>query len=71
MIESYLPVIMAHKKIRTINELVKKTGLSKTTLRALYYGNGKGVQYETLEKLCDVLEVDVGDIIGRKKNEAS
>ncbi|WP_376701716.1 helix-turn-helix domain-containing protein [Cohnella xylanilytica] len=57
--------------MRTVNELVRKTGVSKATLRALYYGKGKGVQFETLERVCEALDVEVGDIIEIKKNEAS
>lgn len=68
VIKSKLPIIMAKNGIRTIEDLRERTGISRTTLTAIYYGKGKGVQFQTLGKLCKVLKVDVGDIFEIEKN---
>ncbi len=39
------------------------TGISRTTLTKLYYGRSKGIQLDTLKKLCDFLEVTPNDLI--------
>lgn len=71
MIQVDLSVIMAKKRIKTVSELSKRTGISRTTLLSLYHEKGKGVQFDTLDKLCEHLDVDIGDLIIRKKIGAS
>ncbi|MGG0756706.1 helix-turn-helix domain-containing protein [Brevibacillus laterosporus] len=63
MIKSNLPILMAKFGIRTVAELSEKTDISRTTLRAIYYGKGKGVQYQTLLVLCRFFKVGIGDIL--------
>nr|WP_239586415.1 helix-turn-helix transcriptional regulator [Brevibacillus laterosporus] len=67
--KSNLPILMAKDGIRTVAELSEKTGISKTTLRAVYYGKGKGVQYQTLIALCRFFKVGIGDILELKREE--
>ncbi|WP_289141558.1 helix-turn-helix transcriptional regulator [uncultured Brevibacillus sp.] len=63
MIKSNLPILMAKNRIRTVAELSERTGISRTTLTAIYYGKGKGVQYQTLLTLCSLFNVGVGEIL--------
>ncbi|MGG1249882.1 helix-turn-helix transcriptional regulator [Brevibacillus agri] len=63
MVKSNLPLLMAKHRIRTVAELSERTGISRATLTAIYYGKGKGVQYQTLETLCKLFKVGVGDIL--------
>lgn len=44
-------------------DLVRDTGLSQNAVRGLYYNTSKGIQFETLEIICDYLKVDPGDVI--------
>lgn len=39
------------------------TGISRTTLTNIYYGRSKGIQLETLKRLCDFLEITPNDLI--------
>ena len=71
LVKSNIPVIMAKNSIRTITELSIKTGVSRGALTALYYSNSKGVQFDTLEKLCDCFNCGVGDILIYKKGESA
>ncbi|GIO03023.1 hypothetical protein J5TS2_36910 [Brevibacillus halotolerans] len=71
MLKSNLPILMAKDGIRTVAELSEKTGISKTTLRAVYYGKGKGVQYQTLIVLCRFFKVGIGDILELKREESA
>lgn len=56
MIKNNLSVLMAERDLK-IADVYEDTGISKTTLMALAENNGKGVQYETIDKLCNYLEV--------------
>lgn len=62
MIYSNLAVLLAEKKLKVI-DLVRITGLSKTTLYKLYNGESIRIDFETLEKICKTLNVDVGDVL--------
>lgn len=56
MIQSRLSVLMAERGLK-ISDLYEETGISKTTLMAIAENNGKGVQFDTVDKLCNFLGV--------------
>lgn len=62
MIKCNLAVILAERGIK-ITDLAEKTKLSRTTLTQLYYNQGKGIQFETLEKICDYLNITPGELL--------
>lgn len=62
MIKSNLAIIMAEKKIK-ISELSRKTGISRVTLTSLYYNNSGGIQFDTLNNLCNFFNVKPADIL--------
>lgn len=48
---------------RTFYWLAKATGISHTTLWRLKKGKALGINFDTLEKLCQVLECQPGDVL--------
>lgn len=44
-------------------ELQAKSGLGYSTINALYHGKTERVEFETLDKLCEVLNCEVGEIL--------
>lgn len=56
MIQSRLSVLMAERGLK-ISDLYEETGISKTTLMAISENTGKGVQFDTVDKLCNFLGV--------------
>jgi putative transcriptional regulator len=58
---------------RSFYWLAKQTGISHTTLWRLKKAKALGINFDTLEKLCDVLECQPGDVLvhvdGRKIGE--
>lgn len=60
MIQSKLSVLMAERGLK-ISDLYEETGISKTTLMALAENSGKGVQFDTIDKLCNYLGVSPCD----------
>jgi putative transcriptional regulator len=46
-------------------ELQARSGLGYSTINALYHEKTERIEFATLEKLCDVLECEVGEILER------
>jgi len=56
-----LDVMLAKRKIRG-KELATKIGITEQNLSLLRTGKVKGVRFSTLEKICQILECQPGDI---------
>lgn len=52
-----LRVEMAQRNIKT-GRLYELSGVAKTTIMNLEYGHNKGVQFETITKLANALEIE-------------
>lgn len=63
MIINKLHQIMSDRKIRNISELARETELDRRTLTAIYDGKNKGVDYVTLNKLCNYFDCTPGDLL--------
>ncbi len=57
-----LDVMLAKRKIRG-KELATEIGITEQNLSLLRTGKVKGVRFSTLEKVCQVLECQPGDIL--------
>ncbi len=60
-----LDVMMAKRKI-SLNELAEKVGITQANLSILKNEKAKAIRFSTLEKLCEVLECQPGDILEHK-----
>jgi putative transcriptional regulator len=56
---------------RTFYWLAKETGVSHTTLWRLKKGKAQGITFDTLEKLCQTLRCQPGDVIRLGPNKTS
>lgn len=61
-IEINLDVMMAKRKISS-NELAEKIDITPANLSVLKTGKAKAVRFSTLEKLCEALDCQPGDIL--------
>ena len=57
-----LDVMLARRKMRS-KELAARIGISEVNLSLLKSGKVKGVRFETLDKICEVLGCQPGDIL--------
>ncbi|MCY4335662.1 MAG: helix-turn-helix transcriptional regulator [Litoreibacter sp.] len=57
-----LDVMLATRKMKS-RELADRIGISEPNLSLLKSGKVKGVRFETLAKICDVLECQPGDLL--------
>lgn len=61
MIKCNLAVLLAERNIK-ISDLARKTGISRTTITALFYNQSKGIQFDTFDTLCTFLKVTPNDL---------
>jgi len=64
-----LDVMLARRKMRS-KELAERIGITEQNVSLLKSGKVKGVRFETLEKICDVLECQPGDILIYQPDDA-
>ena len=57
-----LDVMLARRKM-SLNELSERVGVTPSNLSILKTGKAKGVRFSTLEKLCEVLDCQPGDLL--------
>ncbi len=57
-----LDVVMAKRKIG-LGELAELVGITPANLSVLKTGKAKAIRFSTLEKLCEVLDCQPGDIL--------
>lgn len=67
MIIVRLDKMMADRKI-SLNDLSDKIGLSNVNLSLLKNGKVKGIRFNTLDAICEVLECAPGDILEHEQN---
>lgn len=63
-----LDVMMAKRKISS-NELAEKIEITPANLSVLKTGKAKAVRFSTLEKICEVLDCQPGDILEYRNDE--
>lgn len=62
MIIVKLSEILTRSKLK-IADIVRDTGITRTTLTSLSYGHSNGINFDTLNKLCRYLAVNPGDLL--------
>jgi len=62
MIVVNLDVMLAKRKMRS-KELAERVGITEANVSLLKSGKVKGVRFETLEKICALLECQPGDLL--------
>lgn len=61
--------MMARKNIRTIKELHESTGVSRIVISELLSGERKGIRLDTIARLCEALECEIGELIVLNKED--
>ncbi|MCU4352988.1 helix-turn-helix domain-containing protein [Acinetobacter ursingii] len=46
-----------------VADLVRSTGINKSTLHKLYNDESVRIDFETIDKICFALNVEVGDLL--------
>lgn len=64
-----LDVVLAQRKMR-LNTLAELVDITPQNLSVLKTGKAKAIRFDTLEKICEVLECQPGDILAFSKELA-
>jgi len=57
-----LDVMLARRKMRS-KELAERIGITEQNVSLLKSGKVRGVRFDTLEKICEALQCQPGDIL--------
>jgi putative transcriptional regulator len=57
-----LDVMLAKRKMRS-KELAERIGITEQNVSLLKSGKVKGIRFDTLQKICEVLQCQPGDIL--------
>ena len=68
MIRINLDVVLAKKKM-SVTELSEKVGITMANISILKNGKAKAIRFTTLDKICEVLECQPGDILEYTKDD--
>ena len=66
MIIVNLDVMLAKRKMK-VSDLADKVGITLANISILKNGKAKAVRLETLDKICEVLDCQPGDILEFQK----
>ena len=61
-----LDVMLARRKMRS-KELSELVGITEQNISLLKSGKVRGVRFDTMEKICEVLDCQPGDILEFRK----
>ncbi len=61
-----LDVMLAKRKM-SVTELSEKIGITMANVSILKNGKAKAVRFSTLEKICEALDCQPGDLLEYKK----
>lgn len=63
-----LDVMLARRKMRS-KELAERIGITEPNVSLLKSGKVRGIRFETLEKICEALDCQPGDILEYRADE--
>jgi len=65
-----LDVVLARRKMRS-RELAERIGITEQNVSLLKSGKVKGVRFDTLERICEVLNCQPGEILEWRADDVS
>ena len=68
MVVCKLPILLAERKMR-VADLIRGTSINKTTLHKLYNEELTRIDLDTIDRICDYLNIQVGDLFVFEKND--
>lgn len=65
MIKCHLARLMGERKMKVM-DVARETGLNRNTVTLLYKEKAQRVDFETVEKLCDLFDCQVGELFEKQ-----
>lgn len=63
VVRSRLHILMGERKIKSINQLHKETGITRKTLTRIYNDEANQLDFHTITTLCKFFDCDIQDLI--------
>ncbi|AKJ27560.1 helix-turn-helix domain-containing protein [Caldimonas brevitalea] len=70
MIKCHLSRLMGERKLKIL-DVARQTGLHRNTITLLYHETAARVELETIDKLCEFFDVEVGELFERTSAPAT
>ena len=64
MIRCHLARLMGERKLKIV-DVARETGLNRNTVTLLYKETAQRIDLEAIEKLCELFDCEVGDLLER------
>ena len=61
-IKIHLSKILGERKMK-VAELARETGISQYALHNIYHEKTKAISFDILQKICQTLKIQVGDLL--------
>lgn len=62
MVKCHLSRMMGEKKMN-ISDVARETGVNRGTITRLYHETAQRIELETIDRLCELFDCDVGDLL--------
>lgn len=69
-IEVNLDLILVKRKM-SLTELSNRVGITMANLSILKQGHARAIRFSTLDRLCDVLDCQPGDLLSYRREDNS
>ena len=66
----HLDVMLARRKMRS-KELAERVGITEQNISLLKSGKVRGVRFDTLGKICEVLDCQPGDLLEYRRDDGT
>jgi putative transcriptional regulator len=66
MIRCHLAKLMGERKLKIV-DVARETGLNRNTVTLLYKETAQRIDLDAIEKLCDLFNCEVADLLERVK----
>ncbi|MDR2616033.1 MAG: helix-turn-helix transcriptional regulator [Oscillospiraceae bacterium] len=61
--------VMLAKRKMSVTELTERVGMTMANVSLIKNGKVKAIRLETLDKICEALDCQPGDVLERRPNE--
>lgn len=68
MIKANLKKLLEDRSM-TMHELSVLTNIDYKTIQKIYYNRSKALHYSTIDKICDVLDCEINELLIREKKD--
>jgi len=68
VIKCHLARLMGERKLKIV-DVARETGLNRNTVTLLYKETAQRVEFETIDRLCELFDCEVGDLLEKQKSD--